>query len=65
MYYLILVQNDSTPAIFSYSSHDEVLARYHTELAYRAEGRTSTRCMILDSNLNVTEKDQWSAPQSN
>ena len=32
MFYLVIVQNDSTPAIFSYASYDAALAAYHTEL---------------------------------
>ena len=62
MYYLLIVQNNSTPAIFGYESYDAVKAAYHTELAYRAEGRTSTKCMILNSDLNVLERESWGAP---
>ena len=62
MYYLLIVQNNNTPAIFGYESYDAVKAAYHTELAYRAEGRTSTKCMILNSDLNVLERESWDAP---
>lgn len=62
MFYLVIVQNGNTPAIFSYNSHDEALAAFHTEMAYRAEGRTSTSCMIIDASLCVYEKESWTAP---
>lgn len=62
MYYLAIVQNDNTQALYKYSSLDEALAAYHTELAYRAEGRTSTKCTILDSNLQAIRNDSYIAP---
>lgn len=62
MYYLIIVQNDETPAVFAYTSYDEALARFHSELAYRAEGRISTKCMILDGDLVMTDREVWTAP---
>lgn len=62
MYYLALVQNDSTQALYKYSSLDEALAVYHTELAYRGEGRTSTKCTILDDNLQAVRNDSYIAP---
>ena len=52
MFYLVIVQNDTTQTIFSHASLDSALASYHTELAYRADDRYSTKCAILDSNLS-------------
>ena len=51
MYYLVIVQNNETQAVYRYNTYNEALAAYHSELAYRAEGRTSTKCCILDENL--------------
>lgn len=62
MYYLAIVQNDNTQALYKYSSLDDVLAAYHTELAYRGEGRTSTKCTILDDNLQAVRNDSYIAP---
>lgn len=62
MYYLIIVQNDTTQAIFSYSSLDAALSRYHTELAYRADDRTSTKCAILDSDLSEIRCEVYTKP---
>lgn len=62
MYYLIIVQNNNIPAIFAYESYDAALAAFHTEMAYRAEGRTSTKCLILDSDLNTHMKESYTAP---
>lgn len=62
MFYLVIVQNDSIPAIYSYQSENEALAAFHSELAYRAEGRTSTKCSILDSNLVSLRNESYTAP---
>lgn len=62
MYYLIIIQNDDTQAIYRYNSLDAVMAAYHTELAYRAEGRTSTKCAILDSDMCVVRSEVFTAP---
>lgn len=65
MYYVVIVQNDTTQAIFSYSSLDAALSRYHTELAYRANERTSTKCAILDSNLSEIRCEVYTKPVDN
>jgi len=62
MYYLAIVQNDTTNALYSYNSYEDALAAYHTELAYRAEGRTSTKCAILDHDLNMLRQETYIAP---
>lgn len=64
MYYLAIVQNDTTNALYSYSTYEAALAAYHTELAYRAEGRTSTKCAILDRDLNMLRQETYVAPVS-
>lgn len=61
MFYLVIVQNESIPAIYKYQTESEALAAYHTELAYRAEGRTSTKCSILDSNLIPLRNESYIA----
>lgn len=65
-YYCVIVQNNSTQAVFAYDSYDAALAKFHTELAYRAEGRTSTLCVILDSNGIVQKSEKWfrTAPEA-
>lgn len=63
-YYLIIVQNDSVVAIYSYDSMDSVLAAYHNELAYRSELRTSTDCAILNEALQVMMKESYRATVS-
>lgn len=62
MYYLIKIQNDSTQGIYRYDSLDTAMAAYHAELAYRAEGRTSTKCAILDSDMCVVRSEVYTAP---
>lgn len=64
MYYLAIVQNDTTNALYSYSTYEEALARFHTELAYRSEGRTSTKCAILDHDLTMLRQEVYTAPVS-
>lgn len=64
MFYLAIVQNDTTNALYSYSTYEGALARFHTELAYRAEGRTSTKCAILDHDLTMLRQEVYTAPVS-
>ena len=59
MFYLITVQNGDTPSMLGYDSYDAALAAFHTELAYRHESRTSTRCMIIDSELKGYISDSY------
>lgn len=61
-YYLFLVQNKSVCANFGYETLDEALAKFHTELAYRGEGRTSTLCVILDQIGGTIKRDYWERP---
>lgn len=61
MYYLAIVQNNDTQALYSFNSYDEALARFHSELSYRAEGRTSTKCALLDANLGMIRQEVYGA----
>lgn len=65
MYYLAIVQNDTTNALYTYNSFEDALAAYHQELAYRAEGRTSTKCAILDNDLHMLRQESYVAPTPN
>lgn len=62
MYYVATVQNENTPSLFSYPTLDAALAAFHNELAYRVEGRTSTKCSILDSDLVQIRVESYTAP---
>lgn len=62
MYYLAIVQNDSTNALYTYNNFEDALAAYHQELAYRAEGRKSTKCAIMDSDLHMLRNEIYTAP---
>lgn len=62
MYYLAIVQNDETQALYRYNTYEEALAAYHTELAYRAETRKSTKCAILDGDLNMLRQETYVVP---
>lgn len=61
MYYLITVQNGDTPSMLGYETHDAALAAFHNELGYRHESRTSTKCMIINDNLEMFERDNYIA----
>lgn len=59
MYYLVIVQNRNTQTVHAYNSYDAALAAYHSELAYRAEGRTSTLCVILNEYGSTVNQELW------
>ena len=61
-FYLAVIQNETTSALFSYDSHDAALAAYHNELAYRASGRTSTKCALMNDELEVLKRESYYAP---
>lgn len=61
MYYTIIIQNNNTQSIYAFASLNEAKAMYHSELAYRAEGRTSTKCAILTPDLGVLLRDEYIA----
>ena len=59
MYYLVIVQNSNTQAVYAYESLDTALSAFHSELAYRGEGRTSTTCVIINATGEVIKTDFW------
>lgn len=61
MYYLVIVQNNNTQAVYAYNSLDNALAAFHSELAYRHADRTSTKCTILNSDLVQVRVEQYVA----
>lgn len=58
-YYLVIVQNNSIQAVYAYENKDSALLAYHNELAYRAEGRDSTLCVLLDERGHMVCKEYW------
>lgn len=58
-YYLSIIQNKTVCAIYAYDSLDEALAQFHSELAYRTEGRDSTLCVIFNTIGTIIKKDVW------
>lgn len=58
-YYLVIIQNDDTSAVFKYADYDDALAQMHTELAYRGESRTSTLCVILKGDASIANVEYW------
>lgn len=58
-YYLAIIQNNETCSLYAYNTYDEALAAFHTEMAYRGEGRTSTLCIIFNSSGEVLYTETW------
>lgn len=63
MYFVLVMQNETTPAVYAFSTENEALAYYHNELAYRHESRTSTKCAILDNSFQVLRCEGYVATQ--
>lgn len=59
MFYLAIIQNDTIAALYAYQTIDEALAVFHTELAYRGEGRNKTVCTILNRVGDAVRTDMW------
>lgn len=58
-YYLAIVQNDTTSALFSYNNLDEALAAFHSELAYHGLDRNKTLCTIFNSGGGRLKVEKW------
>lgn len=59
MFYLVIMQNDETQAVFRYDTLDAALAAFHTELAYRGDGRNKTVCVILNRIGEAVKRECW------
>ena len=59
MFNLVIIQNDSARAIYAYDTYDAALAAFHAEMAYRAEGRDSTVCVILNRIGELIKREDW------
>ena len=64
MYYLVIIQNDTTQAVYSYETLDAAISMFHTELAYRGDGRNKTVCVILNKNGELMKRETWERPVS-
>lgn len=62
MYYLAIIQNETTTALYAYRDLDTALSAYHSELAYRSADRTSTKCLLFDSELRRVNAETYTAP---
>ncbi len=62
MYYLVIIQNDTTQAVYSYPTYDTALAAFHTELAYRGDGRNKTVCVIISDYGETLAREAWVRP---
>ena len=61
-YYLAIIQNNETCAIFKYEDYDEALSKMHSELAYRGTDkapRTQTLCVIIGSDGTIPHMEYW------
>ena len=65
MYYLVIIQNSSTQAVYAYQTLDEALVVFHNELADRGEGRNRTVCTILDNLGNLVKNEVWIRSENN
>ena len=59
MFNLVIIQNNSSRAIYAYDTYDAALAAFHAEMAYRADGRDSTVCVILNRIGELVKREDW------
>lgn len=62
MFYLVIMQNESTQTVYSYETLDAAISMFHTELAYRGDGRNKTVCVILNKNGELIKREAWERP---
>lgn len=59
MFYLVIMQNDQTQAVYRYDNYDAALAAFHSELAYREDTRMKTACTILNGYGDMIKHEYW------
>lgn len=64
-YYLVIIQNDETCAVYKHTSYDEALAALYSEMAYRGNGRTETLCIIIKGDSSIPKMEYWKAQEEN
>ena len=62
-FYMGIVQNRNTKALYEYETYDEALVAFHQEMAYRSDSRTSTLCFIFDDNGCFYNTELWTKPE--
>ncbi len=62
MFYLVIIQNNTTQTVHSYETLDAAISMFHTELAYRGDGRDKTVCVILNQNGELVKREFWEKP---
>lgn len=58
-YYLTIVKDDKIYVVDAYDTYDDALAKMHTELGYRGEGRAETLCSIINSEGSLLNLEHW------
>ena len=68
IYWVLETQNDETSLKYRFADDDagatspaidRALEKFHTVMAYRAEGRNCTMCCIIDITGGVVKKERW------
>lgn len=59
LYFLLIIQNRTTPVLRTYNDWDDCIAAYYTELGYRHESRTSTLCVILNADFMELRRGEY------
>lgn len=59
MYYVVMIQNDDTCAVYKYADYDSALAAFHNELAYRGDSRGQTLCVIVKGDGTIPNIELW------
>ena len=59
MYIVLIIQNGTTVSALTYTDINDARAKYHTELAYRHESRTSTTCIMFDSSGTMLARESY------
>lgn len=59
LYFLLIIQNNTTPVLRSFNDWDDCISAYYTELGYRHETRTSTLCVILDADFMELRRGEY------
>lgn len=58
-YYVAIVQNGNTQALFAYDNIDTALEKFHSEMGYHESTRNSTLCLLFDQTGYVMRNELW------
>lgn len=60
-HYVSVIKEDSR-ALYEFEDKPAAMSRFHQEMKYAIDAKSTTLCVVLDANGNTTAKEKFVAP---